>query len=240
MVGGLMKYFMAAIIILPGIALVGILGQDGLAEPDAAFPYLVNTYLPVGIKGLVLCALFASLMSTVDSTFNSLATLWSIDIYKVYVNKNATDQQIVKSGKKAILISFISGVIIGVVLLYLKFEDPGAAFTHTLNQLRYFINCGIVVLICAAAFLAFPKHKIALIGFISTVPLQFFFLSFFPEMNYFVRAMWVILIGFAIIWFGSRTGFVKDKLKAEPASPMLAKAGIGMLLSLIALHIIFH
>ncbi len=240
MVGGLMKYLMAAIIILPGIALVGILGENGLTDPDSAFPYLVNTYLPVGLKGLILCALFASLMSTVDSTFNSLATLWSIDIYKPYVNKNATDRQIVKSGKKSILISFITGSIVGIILLYIKFKDSGVAFTHTLNELRYFISCGIVVLICAAAFLAAPKHKIALYGFIATVPLHFIFIYFSPEMNYMVRAMWVITIGFLIILIGSRSGFVKDKLKARPATPWLGKAGIGMLLSLIALHIIFH
>ncbi|MFD2586438.1 SLC5 family protein [Croceitalea marina] len=240
MVGGLMKYFMAAIIILPGIALVGILGENGLTDPDSAFPYLVNTYLPVGLKGLILCALFASLMSTVDSTFNSLATLWSIDIYKVYIKKDATDQQIVKSGKKAILISFISGVIIGIVLLYIKFKDSGAAFTHTLNELRYFINCGIVVLICAAAFLMAPKHRVALFGFVATIPLQFLFIYLFPDMNYLVRAMWVMLIGFTIIWLGSKSSFIKDKLKPEPASPLLGKVGIGMALSLIALHIIFH
>jgi len=240
MVGGLMKYFMAAIIILPGIALVGILGDSGLGDPDSAFPYLVNTYLPVGLKGLILCALFASLMSTVDSTFNSLATLWSIDIYKVYINKKATDQQVVKSGKKAILISFISGVIIGIVLLYIKFADTGAAFTHTLNELRYYINCGIVVLISAAAFLMAPKHRVALFGFLATIPLQFILIELFPEMNYLVRAMWVILIGFAIVALGSRSKFVKNKLRPEPASPLLAKAGIGMALSLVLLHVIFH
>ena len=86
MVGGLMKYVMAVIIVVPGIALFGILGENGLSDPDMSFPYLVNTYLPIGAKGLVLCGLFASLMSTVDSTFNSLATLWSIDIYKEYLN----------------------------------------------------------------------------------------------------------------------------------------------------------
>ena len=75
MVGGLIKYFMAVIIIVPGIALYGILG-DNLGEPDLAFPYLVKTYLPVGVKGISLCGLFASLISTVDSTCNSLSTLW--------------------------------------------------------------------------------------------------------------------------------------------------------------------
>ena len=79
MVGGVLKYLMAIIIVIPGIALFGILG-DSFNEPDLAFPYLVNTYLPIGLKGIVLCGLFASLMSTIDSTFNSLATMWSIDI----------------------------------------------------------------------------------------------------------------------------------------------------------------
>ena len=90
--GGLIKYLMAVIIIIPGIALYGVLG-DSLGEPDMDFPYIVNTYLPVGIKGIILCGLFASLMSTVDSTFNSLATLWSTDIYSKYINRQANDQE---------------------------------------------------------------------------------------------------------------------------------------------------
>ncbi|MEE3085723.1 MAG: sodium/solute symporter, partial [Bacteroidota bacterium] len=112
MVGGLMKYLMAMIIVVPGIALVGILGENGLSDPDMSFPYLVNTYLPIGAKGLVLCALFASLMSTVDSTFNSVATLWSVDIYKEYLSKKASDAQMVEAGRRAILFSFVSGVTV--------------------------------------------------------------------------------------------------------------------------------
>ena len=206
-VGGLMKYFMAIIIVVPGIALVGILGQNGLSDPDMAFPYLVNTYLPMGAKGLVLCALFASLMSTVDSTFNSLATLWSIDIYKEYINKNATDLQTINAGKRAILFGFTTGATIGIILLNLKFSNPDDAFTHTLNELRYYINCGIVVLICAAIFLVAPKHKITLVAFFATIILQLILKFIFPDMNYFVRAMWVILISFFMIKLFSKTKF---------------------------------
>ncbi|MEC7247470.1 MAG: sodium/solute symporter, partial [Bacteroidota bacterium] len=108
--GGLIKYLMAILIIIPGIALYGILG-DSLAEPDMAFPYIVNTYLPVGIKGIILCGLFASLMSTVDSTFNSLATLWSTDIYSKYINKKANDKEKIKAGQKAILFSLGTALI---------------------------------------------------------------------------------------------------------------------------------
>ena len=239
-VGGLMKYFMAIIIVVPGIALVGILGQNGLSDPDMTFPYLVNTYLPVGAKGLVLCALFASLMSTVDSTFNSLATLWSIDIYKEYINKNATDLQTINAGKRAILFGFITGVTIGIILLNLKFSNPDDAFTHTLNELRYYINCGIVVIICAAIFLVAPKYKITLIAFFATVILQLILKFIFPDMNYFVRAMWVILISFFMIKLFSKTKFKSIKSLIHSDSNQIKKLGLGMLISLILLHIIFH
>ena len=192
--GGLIKYLMAIIIIIPGIALYGILG-DSLGEPDMAFPYIVNTYLPVGIKGIILCGLFASLMSTVDSTFNSLATLWSTDIYSKYINKKASDQEKIKAGQKAILFSLGTALIMGMVLLYLKFDDPNSAFTHTLNNLRYYINCGIVVLICSAVILTKPRQEIVLFAFITTLPVNISLQIFLPEMNYFVRAFWVVLIG---------------------------------------------
>ncbi|MEL6850523.1 MAG: sodium/solute symporter [Bacteroidota bacterium] len=241
MVGGVMKYVMAVLIVVPGVALVGILGENGLSEPDMAFPYLVDTYLPIGIKGLILCALFASLMSTVDSTFNSLATLWSIDIYKTYLRKQANDREVVQAGKNSILVSLVTGVIMGLVLLYIKFNDPEAAFTHTLNELRYYINCGIVVLICTAAFLAVPNRKLTLMAFLGTVPLQLGILYFFPDMNYFVRAMWVILIAFAVIAAGSaHKGWMPRKDLLEFESKEILQVGLGMLLSLIALHIIFH
>ena len=140
MVGGILKYLMAIIIVIPGIALFGILG-DSFNEPDLAFPYLVNTYLPIGLKGIVLCGLFASLMSTIDSTFNSLATMWSIDIYSKYFNKNATDSQKINSGRMAIIFSLCTALLMSMVLLYLKFDSPESAFTHTLNNLMYYINC---------------------------------------------------------------------------------------------------
>lgn len=240
MVGGVMKYVMAVLIVVPGIALVGILGADGLAEPDMAFPYLVKNYLPVGLKGLILCALFASLMSTVDSTFNSLATLFSIDIYKTYINKEATDTQVVNAGRKTILITLITGVLMGLILLYVKFENPEDAFTHTLNELRYYINCGIVVLICSAAFIVAPNHRLALVAFVSTIPLQLLFQYFFPDMNYFVRAGWVIVVAFGIVslsLFNSRWTSWKDLIHYN--DKVIGQIGLGLLASLFILHIVF-
>ena len=237
--GGLIKYLMAIIIIIPGIALYGILG-DSLGEPDMAFPYIVNTYLPVGIKGIILCGLFASLMSTVDSTFNSLATLWSTDIYSKYINKKASDQEKIKAGQKAILFSLGTALIMGMVLLYLKFDDPNSAFTHTLNNLRYYINCGIVVLICSAVILIKPRQEIVLFAFIVTLPLNISLQIFLPEMNYFVRAFWVILIGLLLTTLASRGRFNSLLSLFRPANNLTRNFGWALAISLILLHIIFH
>ena len=239
MIGGLIKYIMAVIIVIPGIALYGILG-DSFSEPDLAFPYLVKTYLPIGLKGIVLCGLFASLMSTVDSTFNSLATLWSVDIYSKYLNKKATDYQKIKSGREAIIFSFFTALIMSMILLYLKFDDPDSAFTHTLNNLRYYINCGIVVLICSAIVLIKPSKNSILTAFLITVPLNITIQFVFPEMNYFLRAFWVIITGL-VIAFTINIKKIKNVFKLFfVSSKGNLILGWFLLFSLLTIHYIFH
>ena len=52
------------------------------------------------MKGVILCGLFASLMSTIDSTFNSIATMYSVDIYSNFINKKANSKEKIIAGKK--------------------------------------------------------------------------------------------------------------------------------------------
>ena len=238
MLGGLIKYIMAIIIIIPGIALYGILG-DSLLEPDLAFPYLVKTYLPNGLKGIILCGLFASLMSTVDSTFNSIATLWSTDIYSTIINKNASDKQKIAAGRKAIIISLGTALLMSIILLYLKFDNPDSAFTHTLNNLRYYINCGIVVLICSAVILVKPNLNKILFAFLITLPLNIGIQFFYPSMNYFIRAFFVIIIGLILSIL-----FSKGKLHPifslfQPANKLNKFLGWILAFSLLMIHISF-
>ena len=239
MVGGLIKYLMAIIIIIPGIALYGVLG-DSLSEPDLAFPYIVKTYLPNGLKGIILCGLFASIMSTIDSTFNSIATLWSTDIYSAIINKNASDKQKIAAGRKAILFSLGTALLMGVILLYLKFDNPDSAFTHTLNNLRYYINCGIVILICSAVILVKPNPNKILIIFLITLPLNMGIQFLYPSMNYFIRAFFVIIIGLTLSII-----FSKNKLNPIfslfiPANQINKFWGWILAFSLLLIHISFH
>ena len=237
-VGGLLKYGMAILIVVPGIALYGVLG-DSLTEPDQAFPYWVNS-LAGGLKGLILCGLFASLMSTVDSTFNSIATLWAVDIYKPYLNPEATEKQQIGAGRKAILWSFASALLMGGVLTYLKFENPEAAFTHTLNSLRYYFNCGFVVLICVALWSLHPNKNWVLAAFITTVPLNIGLQFGLPDLNYFVRAFVVIAVGLLIALVGSRTPLKGMEKLFFSGGVWQKRAGWALAISLVLVHILWH
>lgn len=239
MVGGLIKYLMAIIIIIPGIALYGVLGNS-LSEPDLAFPYIVKTYLPNGLKGIILCGLFASIMSTIDSTFNSIATLWSTDIYSAIINKNASDKQKIEAGRKAILFSLGTALLMGIILLYLKFDNPDSAFTHTLNNLRYYINCGIVVLICSAVILVKPNPNKILFIFLITLPLNIGIQFLYPSMNYFIRAFFVIIIGLTLSIIFSKNRLNPIFSLFIPANQINKFWGWILAFSLLLIHISFH
>ena len=236
--GGLIKYFMAAIIVLPGIALYGILGED-LQDPDLAFPYIVKNLLPNGFKGIILCGLFASLMSTLDSTLNSIATMWSTDIYSKYINKGATDKEKIIVGRKSIIIALSIGLTVGMYLLYLKLDKPQAAFTHVLNNLRYYINCGIVLLICTSVLLIKPNKKIIFYLLVLSIPMNLAIEKLVPELNYFLRAFAVILSLLILSIFFSEREIKNIKSLFYPSSKLIRNLGYLLLGSLITIHFLF-
>ena len=120
LVGGVLKYVMLLIIVIPGIAMAGILADAPLDDPDTVYITLVNQFLPAGLRGLIVCGLFASLMSTVDSIFNSVSTLWSIDIYKRHLRRDASPHDIVRMGKLAILGALVTGVLFAFAVVFFK------------------------------------------------------------------------------------------------------------------------
>ncbi|MET1259490.1 sodium/solute symporter [Flagellimonas sp. DF-77] len=243
MVGGIMKYLMALIVIIPGIALAGILGPEALAEePDRAFSYIVNNFLPTGLRGIMLCAIFASLMSTIDSVFNSLATLYSIDIYKGILNKTATDQEVVAVGRKTILTGLFTGIATAIFLISYKISNSESAFTHALNDLRYIFNTGFVVIICIAAFLILPRKKWALLGFLATLPINLVTRWLYPDMNYLVRALIIIVLAFALVALPNlwRYGLKPVHEYVVFGDRKVKWFGFGLLLSLVLCHVVWH
>ena len=76
------------------------LKNDGSLNVDKAYPWLISVFVPNGLKGLVIAALIAAIVSSLASMLNSTATIFTMDIYKPYINKKASDKQIVTVGNE--------------------------------------------------------------------------------------------------------------------------------------------
>ncbi len=87
---------LTAIFLFIGTALFSYYGGDAhllnesITKGDEVFPYFIATELPVGIKGLMIAAIMAASMSTVDSALNSSATVFYIDFYKKYIRSDSS------------------------------------------------------------------------------------------------------------------------------------------------------
>ncbi|XLS28410.1 solute:sodium symporter family transporter [Flavobacteriaceae bacterium M23B6Z8] len=99
------------IVVLPGVIAFHIFGGN-LEIPDQAYPKLVNTVLPLSLVGFFAAVLFGAILSSFNSALNSSVTLFGIDIYKQYINREASELTIVKYGKAfGIFLAVLSMVI---------------------------------------------------------------------------------------------------------------------------------
>ena len=116
----LLKLMMPLLVVVPGIAAY-VLYQNGALQnqmltggvlnQDNAYSSVVS-FLPVGLKGLSMAALTAAIVASLAGKANSISTIYSLDIYKKYINKEASDTKTVSTGRIMILVSLIIAIII--------------------------------------------------------------------------------------------------------------------------------
>ena len=112
--GAYLKLLPIFIFLIPGIIAFALSVQNpevfSIEKADRAFPMLVKTLLPVGLKGLVAGGLMAALMSSLASVFNSCSTIFTIDIYKK-LKPNESENKLLNIGKLATAVIVILGII---------------------------------------------------------------------------------------------------------------------------------
>ena len=115
-----LKMLMPIIVVLPGIAAYllhkdGMFQQemlkDGVINQDSAYPVLLNL-LPAGLKGLSFAALTAAVVASMAGKLNSISTIFTLDIYKKYINTNSTEKQLVSVGRLAVVGAMVLAIAI--------------------------------------------------------------------------------------------------------------------------------
>ncbi len=108
---GFVKFLIPIIVVLPGVIAWHVFGNN-LANADAAYPALVRKVLPGAFLGFFAAVLFGAILSSFNSLLNSSSTLFGVDLYRQYFDKDASEKKMVKAGKVfGMLLAFISMTI---------------------------------------------------------------------------------------------------------------------------------
>src|SRR5690606_856735 len=191
---GFLKLFMPIIVMLPGIAAYvlyknGALQEEmapgGVFHADNAYSAILG-YLPNGMKGLALAALTAAIVAGLAGKANSIATIFTLDIYKKYMNKDASEGKMVWVGK----LTIIASIVVAVLFTWNDTLGIGGAGGFTFIQ-KYtgFISPCVFAMFLLGMFWKRTTGPAAIAGLITGFVLSVFFNEF--AVNVFGPETWI-------------------------------------------------
>ena len=178
-----LKMIIPLIVVIPGIAayviindpsLMEKLGESGmtnlpsLAQADKAYPWLMQ-FLPTGLKGVAVAALAAAIVSSLASMLNSTATIFTMDIYKQLIDKNANESKTVNVGR---LSAFIALIIATIMAPLLGGIDQAFQF---IQEYTGIVSPGILSVFVLGLFWKKTSNKGAVYGALASIPIALFF-----------------------------------------------------------------
>lgn len=178
-----LKMIIPLIVVIPGIAayvivndpsLLSNLGEAGvnnipsMGSADKAYPWLMQ-FLPTGLKGIAIAALAAAIVSSLASMLNSTATIFTMDIYKQLIHKNATDRKIVNVGRLSALVALIIATIMAPLL-----GGIDQAFQF-IQEYTGIVSPGILAVFVLGLFWKKTSNKGAIYGALASIPIALFF-----------------------------------------------------------------
>jgi SSS family solute:Na+ symporter len=192
-----LKLLMPVIVVLPGIAAYaldksGALGDSmrvgGELNPDRAYPTLL-AMLPTGIKGIAFAALTAAVVASLAGKANSIATIFTLDIYKQHFNKTASEQKQVWVGRLTVMVSI---AIAALIAPFLGIDKKGGfAF---IQEYTGFVSPGILAMFLLGFFWKKTTHAAAMFATVGGLVLSII-LKFLPGM---MDLSFLAPIGFAV------------------------------------------
>lgn len=203
---GFLKLLMPLIVVIPGIAAWVIVknGIDvnfissmndpvtGLIKSDRAYPTLLQI-LPTGLKGLAFAALTAAIVSSLASMANSTSTIFTMDIYKEYIDKNAAETKQVRVGRITALVAFLIAAVVAPALGNL---DQAFQF---IQEYTGFVSPGVFAIFFFGVFWKKTTSNAALTAAVLTIPLSTVLKFGMPDLPFLDRMGVVFLVISALI-----------------------------------------
>ncbi|MBP6021977.1 sodium:solute symporter family transporter [Ferruginibacter sp.] len=172
---GFMKLMMPIIVMLPGIAAYVLYKNNQLpgfeGGKDGAYSAIL-AFLPAGLKGLAIAALTAAIVASLAGKANSISTIFTLDIYKKYINKDSDEKKMVWTGRMTVFVS----MIIAILFTWKDLLGIGGEGGFTFIQ-KYtgFISPGVFAMFILGFFWKRTTGAAALVGLILGFVLAIFF-----------------------------------------------------------------
>ena len=205
-----LKMLIPFIVVIPGIVawvmysedLYGarsafeIAGSTALNN-DNAYPWLISTFIPVGVKGLVLAALAAAIVSSLASMLNSTSTIFTMDIYKPYINREASQTKLVNVGRLTAGIALIIAVCMAPLL-----GGIDQMFQY-IQEYTGLVSPGILAVFLMGLFWKKATNKGAIWGVLCSIPIALIFKLLPLEMPFMDQMFYATLLTIVVIFMVS-------------------------------------
>ena len=239
---GFLKILIPFIVCIPGVCAYYIMNSPECVElkatlagaidrSDDAYPFLIRNFTPTVIKGLAFAALAAAVISSLASMFNSTSTIFTMDIYKKFINKNATDRKLLSVGR----ITSLSALIIALIAVYPIMGGADQAF-QVIQEYSGFVYPGIVTIFGLGLLWKRSSGTAAIVAAIGTFVFSIIFKFALPEVPFLIRMGYVFLclvVLFISISMCSKKTKPAEVLTADVVAKQLKWSTIMLVLSAV-------
>jgi solute:Na+ symporter, SSS family len=237
---GYLKLLIPLLVVIPGIAAFYL--KADIVKPDEAYPWLLNRFVPSGIKGFVFAALIAAIVSSLAAIINSASTIFSVDIYKVFFKPDASERELVNTGRissiiAVIIASFMASMLSGIQQVF-----------QFIQEYTGLVSPGITALFVLGIFWKRTTARSAWIAVLLTLPVPLLLKWIYPSMPFLdnmVVSFLIISVQMIITSLLDKKGKIKADGWSLPAGifknndPVFRWATAGIILILCVLYAIF-
>ncbi|MCL4111306.1 UNVERIFIED_CONTAM: hypothetical protein GTU68_034019 [Idotea baltica] len=228
----ILSIIVAAIIVIPGV-IASELYHNQISARDQAFPVLIRELLPPGFSGLVIAALVAAIISSLNSMCNSVATIFTMDIYRHSIHVGAGDAVLIRVGRIATAIALLIAVMMTPMVV-----SMGKLFAF-IQEYTGFVTPGVVCIFLLGLFWKRMSSRAAIWVILLTIPISLLLKVTLPAFAFLDRMTIVFLVLMVMAWVISQGSqsvcvwrFHEDRM--QPASPIF-DIGALVVVSIIAI-----
>ncbi len=196
--------------------------QDGSLNYDLAYPWLVKTFIPTGIKGLVVAALTAAILSSLASMLNSTATIFTMDIYKPYFSKKTDGSDLVGVGRIAVMVALAIAVVLAPAL-----ETMPQMFQY-IQEYTGVVSPGVLAVFLMGLFWKKTNTTAAITGVVISIPIALALKLLPVELPFLDQMLYTCLLTVVVILMVSLvTADTDEDAKAISLPKEIFKTGIN-------------